>query len=104
MSKKKCMTVEKLIKALKGMNPLAEVSVIPPRTNAYFDVMDCEEEFSHLVSLGTREMPYVKGSERWERYITYLMQWADDHKDKEYEGMSPVCFDEFCDNEDEEEE
>ena len=98
MSKNKCMTVEKLIKALKGMNPKAEVSVIPPRTNEYLNVMDCEEEYAHLVSLGTEELPYKKGSKHWEYYITYLMQWAEDHKDSVFEGMSPACFDEFCEN------
>ena len=98
MSKKKCMTVEKLIKALQGMNPKAEVSVMLPRQQAYLDVVDCEEEYAHLVSLGTREQPYVKGSKKWEYYISYLMLWAEDHKDSEFEGMSPACFDEFCDN------
>lgn len=100
---KKCMNVGKLIKVLQGMNPKADVCIIPPRTNEYLDVMDCEEEYAHLVSLGTGELPYEKGSPSWERYITYLMQWAEDHKDKDFEGMSPACYDEFCDCEDEEE-
>ena len=44
----------------------------------------------------------------WQRYIKYLHEWADWHKGEECSGQSPVCFDEWCDNEkvyeDEEEE
>lgn len=36
---------------------------------------------------------------QWDRYIKYLIFWAIDHQGKEYAGMTPVCFDEFCDNE-----
>lgn len=39
--------------------------------------------------------------EQWTRYIKYLMLWANDHDDYCYEGMSPACYDEFCDNDDE---
>lgn len=38
---------------------------------------------------------------QWERYLKYLMLWTLDHKDENYEGMSPACYDEFCDNDDE---
>lgn len=37
----------------------------------------------------------MKPSEEWKAYIEYLKDWADDHKDGVFEGMSPVCFDEF---------
>lgn len=37
-----------------------------------------------------------------ERYISYLINWAIDHNDEAYEGCSPVCFDEWLDNEAEE--
>jgi len=95
---KKQMTVANLIKALEGMNPKARVFVMPPRENGYHEVVDCEEEFSDTVSLGTKEKDYNKGCKNWEYYITYLMRWAEDHKSAEFEGMSPAGFDEFCDN------
>lgn len=36
---------------------------------------------------------------RWARYTNYLIEWAFEHSGEEYEGMSPVCYDEWCDNE-----
>lgn len=36
---------------------------------------------------------------RWKKYIDYLKQWTDVHSDPMSEGMSPACYDEFCDNE-----
>lgn len=39
----------------------------------------------------------------WDKYIEYLKRWAETHSDNEFEGMSPVCYDEFLDNEEEEE-
>lgn len=36
---------------------------------------------------------------RWGRYIDYLINWALDHYGDENDGMSPVCYDEWCDNE-----
>lgn len=39
---------------------------------------------------------------RHERYINYLINWAIEHNDEEFEGCSPVSFDEFEDCEDEE--
>ena len=35
----------------------------------------------------------------WQRYIKYLHEWADTHSDEKFGGQSPVCFDEWCDNE-----
>lgn len=37
---------------------------------------------------------------QWEKYIEYLKKWVEEHSGKEYAGMSPVCFDEWEDNED----
>ena len=34
----------------------------------------------------------------WDAYIKYLREWATDHAEIAYSGQSPVCFDEFCDN------
>lgn len=39
---------------------------------------------------------------RHERYINYLINWAIEHNDEEFEGCSPASFDEFDDCEDEE--
>lgn len=41
---------------------------------------------------------------QWKRYIKYLKMWSLDHQDDCYEGMSPACYDEFCDNDDEPED
>lgn len=38
--------------------------------------------------------------ERWARYIDYLIEWAFHHSDNMYSDSSPVCYDEWCDNED----
>ena len=34
---------------------------------------------------------------QWDRYIQYLLQWAEEHSDKLFEGRSPACYEEFCD-------
>lgn len=34
----------------------------------------------------------------WGAYIAYLREWADEHKDAAFYGMSPACFDEWTDN------
>lgn len=47
---------------------------------------------------------YVGTKSDWYRYITYLKNWAEDHTDEEFEGCSPVGYDEFCDNELQEDE
>lgn len=38
-------------------------------------------------------------SVRWGRYIDYLISWAFLHYFEGYEGMSPACYDEWCNNE-----
>lgn len=35
----------------------------------------------------------------YKRYINYLRSWYREHAAPEFEGMEPVCFKEFCDNE-----
>ena len=35
----------------------------------------------------------------WKKYLKYLHKWADEHSNKNFYGMSPVCFDEWIDNE-----
>ena len=37
---------------------------------------------------------------KWSRYIDYLKQWAKTHASINCAGMSPACYDEWCDNED----
>ena len=41
---------------------------------------------------------------QWEKYIEYLKQWAEEHSGSEFTGMSPVCFDEWEENENTEEQ
>lgn len=54
--------------------------------------------------LGVGDDEYEFGDSDWNRYCLYLIRWANDHGGPEYEGMSPVCYDEWCDYEDEMEE
>ena len=50
------MTVKELIKKLKEVPDYAEVMVIPPEIDKpYLKVVDCEAEYTTLVSLGTEE-------------------------------------------------
>ena len=35
----------------------------------------------------------------WQRYISYLKEWAETHSGEEFTGMSPACYDEWLDNE-----
>ena len=47
------MKVKELIEKLKCFNPKAEVYVIPPENSeGYLKIMDAEQEFSNVVSLG----------------------------------------------------
>lgn len=41
----------------------------------------------------------TKKEDDWQRYIDYLHEWADCHAGSIHSGMSPVSFDEWCDNE-----
>lgn len=36
----------------------------------------------------------------YDRYLKYLIVWVLNHKELGCVGMSPACFDEFCDNDD----
>ncbi len=41
----------------------------------------------------------IKKQVTWQGYLDYLRKWASEHKGPEHHGMSPVCFDEWEDNE-----
>ena len=49
--------------------------------------------------LGVGDDEYEFGDSDWNRYCLYLIRWANYHGGPEYEGMSPACYDEWCDNE-----
>lgn len=36
---------------------------------------------------------------RWEKYLQYLKDWADSHKDPGFAGCCPVCYAEWCEYE-----
>lgn len=38
----------------------------------------------------------------WNNYVEYLKDWANQHADPANMRMSPACFEEFMDNEEEE--
>lgn len=40
----------------------------------------------------------------WNNYIEYLKDWARQHEEQKFEGMSPICYGEFLDNENEQEQ
>lgn len=50
------------------------------------------------------ELGYFKKIEvnQWDRYLEYLKNWVETHSEIGCEGMSPACYDEFCENDDEE--
>lgn len=37
---------------------------------------------------------------QWKKYIEYLKNWAEEHKDDSFEGMTPASYDEWEENED----
>lgn len=39
------------------------------------------------------------GVETWEKYLQYLKNWIEDHKNEMFLGCSPACFDEWAENE-----
>lgn len=41
---------------------------------------------------------YKTKQRKWDAYLEYLKDWADAHTEMECQGMSPVCYDEFIDN------
>lgn len=65
-----------------------------------------EREFGRLeqsgISLQNCIISDADDAVRWGRYIDYLIRWAIDHYGDEFDGMSPACYDEWCDNENEE--
>lgn len=63
-----------------------------------------EKEFGRLEQSGIDLKHWLiaddDDTERWARYINYLIEWAFYHSDNMYADSSPVCYDEWCDNED----
>ena len=61
-----------------------------------------EQEFGWINDSGIYLRDYITTDEndRWSKYINYLIKWAMEHSGAEYDGMSPACYDEWRDNED----
>lgn len=63
-----------------------------------------EREFGWLEQSGISLRDWLISDEddelRWARYINYLIEWAFGHSGEDFDGMSPACYDEWCDNED----
>lgn len=38
-------------------------------------------------------------SDKWQAYLNYLAEWIFNHQGEEFKGMSPICYDEFRNNE-----
>lgn len=64
-----------------------------------------EKEFGWLEQSGIKLKDWLITDDddelRWARYITYLIEWAFEHSGEEFDGMSPACYNEWCNNEDE---
>ena len=60
-----------------------------------------EKEFARLEQSGIDLKHWLiaddDDTERWARYINYLIEWALAHSSEEYDGMSPACYDEWLD-------
>ena len=65
----------------------------------YFEKEFCWTELSGL-SLEEWMIMDSDDESRWARYRNYLIHWALNHAGEEYDGMSPACYDEWCDQED----
>lgn len=63
-----------------------------------------EKEFGWLQDSGISLRDWLVSDEddveKWARYIDYLIEWAFEHSSDYHNGMSPACYDEWCDNED----
>lgn len=64
--------------------------------------LSCDELYELICDI--EETEPKRDYEIWQRYIDYLHNWADCHAGSVNSGMSPVSFDEWCDNEKEIEE
>lgn len=64
-----------------------------------------EREFGWLEQSGIslENWALVDSNVKWERYITYLVEWAISHSSEDYMGMMPAGYDEWCACEDSEE-
>ena len=69
---------------------------------------ECRKEYEEIKELQKGEPVAVSSSldemdmKEWNKYLEYLNEWAKSHSSIEFYGMSPACFDEWCDNEAEE--
>lgn len=78
------------------MYPELDVNIFTKVGDSFVDIRDisCDANNGDLII-------YLKNDEsnlnvtQWKTYIEYLKKWAEDHKDELYAGMSPVCFDEW---------
>ena len=57
----------------------------------------CDEAQKFCSEMTRDSCPENSIEVKWQEYIEYLHEWALDHEDVVFSGMSPVCFDEFCD-------
>ena len=62
-----------------------------------------EREFGWLEQSGINLRDWLVSDDddviKWARYIDYLIEWAFEHSSEDNDGMSPACYDEWCDNE-----
>ena len=61
------------------------------------DFLEREFSWSEQSGVSLGDWALVDGDVKWEQYLRYLVQWAINHNSDEYVGMSPVCYDEWCD-------
>lgn len=38
-------------------------------------------------------------TDEWNSYLQYLKDWVENHRERDFYGSSPACFDEWADNE-----
>lgn len=60
---------------------------------------DNGNEYVVKVERGEKDQPTDVAGDPWYDYLDYLKNWADQHADHKFSGMSPVCYDEYLDNE-----
>lgn len=73
-----------------GVCPVEEISVF----NEDDEIDNKKEETAQINAVSAEEAII-----RWKKYIAYLKEWADDHSDPKFEGMSPAYYNEWMGNE-----
>ena len=71
--------------------------------NVYWGNYFMENREGALRDFETRDLDIDKPTV-WKMYLRYLRDWVDSHKESGFYGATPVCFDEWFDNEYREEE